>query len=87
MALNFRLAVNILQLIYVVKKYNNWRFPTPPQLRISFERTIYTIYTFIVKYLSIFFFYFRFSKLLRIENRKIFMKAEYSLVHDKMKNK
>jgi hypothetical protein len=31
MTLNFRLAVNILQLIYAVKKHNNRRFPTPPQ--------------------------------------------------------
>jgi hypothetical protein len=31
LALNFRLGVNMLQLIYALKKHNNWRFPTPPQ--------------------------------------------------------
>jgi hypothetical protein len=40
LALNFRLAVNMLQLIYALKKHNHWRFPTPPQPRISFERAI-----------------------------------------------
>jgi hypothetical protein len=40
MALNFRLAVNMLQLIYALKKHNNGRFPTTSQLRISFERAI-----------------------------------------------
>jgi hypothetical protein len=36
----FKLAVNMLQLIHAVKKHNNWRFPTPSQSRISFERAI-----------------------------------------------
>jgi hypothetical protein len=40
LALSFRLAVNMLQLIYALKKHNNWRFPTPSQPRISFERAI-----------------------------------------------
>jgi hypothetical protein len=29
LALNFRLAVNMFQLIYALKKHDNWRFPTP----------------------------------------------------------
>jgi hypothetical protein len=40
LALNFRLAVNMLQLIYALKKHNIRRFPTPSQSRISFERAI-----------------------------------------------
>jgi hypothetical protein len=40
LALNFRLAVIMLQLIYALKMDNNWRFPTPAQPRISFERAI-----------------------------------------------
>jgi hypothetical protein len=43
LALNFRLAVNMLQLIYALKKHNNWLFPTPPQSRISFERAIHLL--------------------------------------------
>jgi hypothetical protein len=30
----------MLQLIYTLKKHNNWRFPTPSQPRISFEGAI-----------------------------------------------
>jgi hypothetical protein len=30
----------MLLLIYALKKHNNWRFPTPAQPRISFERAI-----------------------------------------------
>jgi hypothetical protein len=30
----------MFQLIYALKKHNNWRFPTPSQTRISFERAI-----------------------------------------------
>jgi hypothetical protein len=41
LAVNFRLAVNMFQLIYALKKHNNWRFQTPPQPRISFERAIF----------------------------------------------
>jgi hypothetical protein len=40
LALNFRLAVNMLQLIYALKKHKNWRFPTPSQPRITFESEI-----------------------------------------------
>jgi hypothetical protein len=36
LALNFRLAVNMLQLIYALKKHNNWRFPTPSQMTIFY---------------------------------------------------
>jgi hypothetical protein len=41
--LNFSLAVNMLQLIYALKKHNNWLFPMASQPRISFERAIYVL--------------------------------------------
>jgi hypothetical protein len=33
LALNFRLAVNMLQLIYALKKHNNCGFPTPSHVQ------------------------------------------------------
>jgi hypothetical protein len=38
LALNFRLAVNMLQLIYALKKHNNWRFPTRDICNYNFYR-------------------------------------------------
>jgi hypothetical protein len=37
LALNFRLAVKMLQLIYAVKKHNKLRFPTPSQPRNNYQ--------------------------------------------------
>jgi hypothetical protein len=42
LALNFRLAVNMLQLIYALKKHNNSRFPTASQPRICVLRVMTT---------------------------------------------